>query len=142
MILFACIGQVSRPLLVLAGCALATGAALLAYFLTAVSLGLALAFTLALALTAGVAAARRLDGGGRRRALVRLRAGTVAGLFATACYDASRLALVALADLSIRPFDTWRLFGELFLGPGAAPQAAFAVGTVYHLANGVGFAVA
>lgn len=59
-----------------------------------------------------------------------------------ACYDASRLALVALADLSIRPFDTWRLFGELFLGPGAAPQAAFAVGTVYHLANGVGFAVA
>lgn len=69
-------------------------------------------------------------------------AGAVAGLVATACYAASRLALVVLADLSIRPFDTWRLFGELFLGPAATPRAAFAVGTAYHLANGVGFATA
>jgi len=72
----------------------------------------------------------------------RIRLGLVSGAVATVCYDSARMLFVTLTDASVRPFDTWRLFGLALVGPGAAHWAYWAAGTAYHVTNGLLFAVA
>lgn len=82
-----------------------------------------------------------LDADARSATLRRLRCGLVAGLIATAGYDLWRLLLVKVAGFPIHPFETFRLFGVSIVGAGASLEAAYTVGTLYHLLNGVTFAV-
>jgi hypothetical protein len=127
-------------LLALAG--LATGAALLVFFLAGVSLPVAVA---AVALVVGAASAfvwRQLDHAARR--IVRRRAivGLCAGAVATIAYDLTRAGLVATFHLPVRPFEAVPLFGQLLLGTSSPSIAGTLVGVAYHLANGSGFGLA
>ncbi|HEX8243858.1 MAG TPA: DUF6789 family protein [Longimicrobium sp.] len=130
------------PRRILAAAALSTGAALLVFFLTHLSLALALVATGSLAAGSARHVWVRLAPAARREAAHRARAGLLAGALATAAYDGVRFLLVRMGDLSIRPFETFRLFGELLTGSARSSNAALAAGTAYHLANGVAFAVA
>lgn len=78
------------------------------------------------------------------RQLIRkkLVVGALAGLIATAAYDASRLLVVKLGGFHISPFKAFPLFGALILGEGAPASATYLIGTAYHLLNGMLFTVA
>jgi len=74
----------------------------------------------------------------RRRA----RVGAWAGLCATAAYDAVRWLMLRIFDFQFQPFDVFPIFGRLLLGPQAAAAPACVAGVLFHVCNGVGFAVA
>jgi hypothetical protein len=78
----------------------------------------------------------------RERLRRRAAAGAVAGLVGALSYDAARYGVVALLSLSFEPFHVFEVFGHLFLGPQAGARWAFALGALYHLANGTCFGVA
>jgi hypothetical protein len=100
--------------------------------------------TLVLAGGAGATAvvvARRLPPDARRAVGRRVRVGLIAGVAATAAYDVVRLGLVLATPWSVDPFAAFPLFGRLLLGAGIGPAAAWTAGTLFHIANGLGFAV-
>ncbi|MEZ5141654.1 MAG: hypothetical protein R2726_03920 [Acidimicrobiales bacterium] len=139
----AAVGALSPRLRVVLGAVgLGTGAALVVHILTKVSLALAALVLVVGVVTAFVLVVRRLDERRRADVLHRVRVGAVVGLLATVAYDASRYGFVALLQLSFKPFHAFELFGQAVLGQDAAAPAAFAVGTLYHVANGVGFGIA
>jgi hypothetical protein len=119
-----------------------TGAALLVYFLAGISLALSILFIACLAVVCAVITWQRLTPQGRSEVQARAKAGFLAGVVATLGYDISRFLLVRVAHFAIWPFETFRLFGELILGSHIAPPTTVIVGTIYHLTNGISFAVA
>jgi hypothetical protein len=121
---------------------LASGVALVVYLVARVSLVLALALTVGVAVGSGALVWRRLAWPGRREAKRRLGVGMVAGLAATLTYDLARWLAVELGGLEFWPFEVFPLFGRLLVGSGAPVLVAVVVGTCYHLLNGVSFAVA
>jgi hypothetical protein len=128
-----------QPILALA--ALGSGAALVVAILYQIPLGLTL---LLFAVTVVALVASRVSRlPGDLRAIVRTQAmrGAIIGLTATLAYDLIRQFLVVVADLRIRPFETWVLFGYAILGSSASRGAAIVAGTTYHYANGTFFAV-
>ena len=131
-----------RATVLLGLAALATGVALLVYFLAGVSLRLSLLATLAIAAWAGWLVWHRLAPAGRIEIARRLRAGLLAGVLALLGYDLSRLLYVRVTGSAFWPFETFRLFGQLLAGPDASPAAILLTGTAYHGANGLSFAVA
>jgi hypothetical protein len=121
---------------------LANGAALLVYILAGVSLRwTAIALAVA-ALAVGVVVVRRMSPQRRRRFARRVRAGAIAAFAATLAYDAARYGLVEVAGMTIKPFETWRLFGLALTDVGQSPALVFAIGTAFHLTNGIGFGIA
>jgi Family of unknown function (DUF6789) len=88
-----------------------------------------------------VALAWRLPGGVRRALARRVRVGLLAGLAATAAYDAVRYLVVAATSWSVRPFQAFALFGQLLVGHDAPAGVQYLAGTGFHLLNGLGFAV-
>lgn len=120
----------------------ASGAALIAAVVTGVPLSVTLALVGSAAIFIVAARWSRLDpveAGVLRR---RIGTGVIAGLAATAAYDVSRSLLVLLGSLPLTPFETFRIFGQLIVGEGQQPELTLAVGTAYHVLNGVAFAVA
>jgi hypothetical protein len=91
--------------------------------------------------TTAVVLARRLPAGGRRAFSRRVRLGLLAGLAATAAYDAVRYLAVALTSWSVRPFQVFALFGQLLVARDAPAGVQYLAGTAFHLLNGLGFAV-
>jgi hypothetical protein len=83
----------------------------------------------------------RLPVGVRRALSRRVRLGMLAGLAATAAYDAVRYLAVAATSWSVRPFQVFALFGQLLVGRGAPAGVQYLAGTAFHLLNGLGFAV-
>jgi len=122
----------------LGGASMASGGALLAYFLTGAPLHVALAATAGLGTGAWIVVWRSLHPLARKELARRARIGLLVGACATAAYDVSRWILVEATGSSVKPFAAWPLFGELL---GAGPQIATAVGFGFHLINGLGFAV-
>lgn len=84
---------------------------------------------------------RQSDEALRRSLGAQLRTGLIAGLAATAAYDASRFVIVRIAHLPLTPFETFEIFGQLILGNGRPRLIVFAVGTTYHVLNGIAFAI-
>src|SRR5215207_746218 len=127
---------------ILAVAALFSGAALVASIVTGISLALTLASLAAVALL--TVAYEWAVAGIDARALIRkqLVIGALAGVVATAAYDLTRLLLTGSGLLTFNPFETFGIFGKLIIGSGAPESLALAVGTSYHLLNGVAFAVA
>lgn len=120
---------------------LGSGAALVVAILWRISLGLAL-IVFAAALTGIVALqVSRLPVVMRRGVRVQAGRGALIGFAATLAYDLTRLLLVVLFPLRVRPFETWVRFGYAILDASASRDAALIVGTIYHYANGVFFAV-
>jgi hypothetical protein len=121
---------------------LATGAALVVHMLTDRSLAAALGAAVALALLGIVLAARHLAPPARADARRRARTGVLAGLAGLAAYDLSRVLLVVVTGFETKPFKALPHFGRGLLGPEVTDTAAWIAGSGYHVANGIGFAVA
>ncbi|MGL4609046.1 MAG: hypothetical protein ACRCYY_05085 [Trueperaceae bacterium] len=131
-----------KSLYIVGLCGLASGLGLLIYFLTGFSLRLALAVLFTVGLVAIIVTVQALPWEQRRMLRHRVRVGLLSGLLATLAYDISRFILVRVADFSLWPFDTFRLFGQLLVGVEAPQSLLFVVGTFYHFVNGIGFGLA
>lgn len=131
-----------RPEWALAAAALCSGAALVA----SVLLGLSLLVTIVggVLLSAALIGHRLRSTNPRVRALLkrRLGYGVVAGIAATAAYDLGRLVVVLSAGLHASPFEMIPRFGMAILGADVDPRLVVAVGVLYHVLNGVSFAIA
>ncbi|WP_155375238.1 DUF6789 family protein [Catellatospora vulcania] len=135
-------GRKIRPEWTVAAVFLASGAALLVYILSGVSLRWTfLALGLAAAAVATVVI-RRLPDERRAKVLRRMAVGAVAGFAATLAYDAARIALVEFAGLQLRPFEAWRLFGLALAETDQDATWVFWLGVAFHLCNGTAFGVA
>lgn len=121
---------------------LASGVALLIYILSGLSLRWTFLGLGAGAVSAFAVALRRMPAVRRRWLQRRVWIGALAGLVATAGYDAARLGLIGLANLKLQPFEAWRLFGVALTGGGSSGAVVMAAGAMFHLFNGVAFGVA
>ncbi|GAA1614899.1 hypothetical protein GCM10009679_19140 [Saccharothrix algeriensis] len=131
-----------RPEWTVAAVFLASGAALLVYILSGVSLRWTFLSLGLAAVVVATAVIRRLPEPRRSRVLRRMAVGAVAGLAATLAYDAVRIALVEFAGLKLRPFEAWRLFGLALAGEDQSGPWVFWLGVAFHLCNGIAFGVA
>ncbi len=121
---------------------LATGAGLLGFLIARVSLWLGFAGVGLIGIGLVIGVWRRASPAGRADLLARARAGLVAGLIATACYDASRYVLVTAFESSVWPFAAFPAFGGLLSGAAEPFDTRLLAGTVFHILNGVGFSLA
>jgi hypothetical protein len=121
---------------------LATGAGLLVFILSGVSLPLSAAAVGAAGVLLATRAWRGKDEPGRNHIRRRIQAGIVAGILATIAYDLSRALLVRYAGFDFRPFASFRHFGQALLGTEETGPWVTLAGTTFHVINGVGFAVA
>ena len=78
----------------------------------------------------------------RKLLLKIVRTGLLAGILATAGYDGIRWLIVSIFHFTIRPFDTFKFFGQMILNPAVDPALAYTVGFFYHLVNGITFGIA
>lgn len=121
---------------------IATGAGLVTYILAGVSLPLAIGAVAAVGAGLWLAAMPRLSIAAKRNIRTRVGIGLCSGFLATVAYDLTRYGIVAVAGLTFRPFHVWSLFGAALIGERASEISKFVVGAGFHLANGLGFAIA
>lgn len=121
---------------------LSTGAALLIYIASGISLLAAGALVLLAAVGIGVVIWRRVDVQDRAALRRLLWAGAIAGLLATSAYDLSRFLLIEVTGIAFWPFDIFNVFGQALLGAGFSGPWVRLLGVLYHFANGIGFALA
>ncbi|HEX2026717.1 MAG TPA: hypothetical protein VHF25_01825 [Nitriliruptorales bacterium] len=138
---------VRQPLPLVAGASvallgLATGAGLLVFFLTGRSPVLGVVATVALAGSATTVVRRRLSSPARQAVRRRAWAGVRAGLLATVVYDVTRLLVVQVTAVPVRPFEAVPLFGQVLVGASSGSVLTDALGVAYHVANGIGFGFA
>ncbi len=133
-----------RPAVLVVGAAagLSSGAALVATITLGWSLGLSTVFIAvpALVCTAALSATARPDE--QQVFLKRAVAGTIAGVLGTAAYDGIRLLVEHLGIAMGKSFLAIPLFGAGLTGLPPTSQVAVAAGWAFHVANGVGFAIA
>lgn len=122
--------------------ALFSGAALVAHILSGVSLRLSLLFTTLLLVGAVAMALRRAPAEHRTRARRISAAGVLAGVGATAAYDATKYLLSIGVTTAFNPFEAIRAFGRLLAGPASSPALVIVAGATFHLLNGISFGVA
>jgi hypothetical protein len=121
---------------------LSSGAALLAYIGTGISM-LATTFVIVTcAVVVGTVIWRKSGDDQRRDLRRRLGAGLIAGVVATLCYDVFRFILIKVTGIHFWPFDIFHVFGRGLLGEEAVGLWVSILGFLFHVANGVGFAVA
>jgi len=61
---------------------------------------------------------------------------------ATIAYDLSRFALIKLTGIAFWPFDIFGVFGRALFGAGNTAGWVPVAGALYHVTNGIGFAIA
>lgn len=127
--------------MLLASAMMASGIALVVSILTGMPLWLSLGLLGGMAVLLVSLRWSQSGEAARRRLQAQLSTGLAAGLAATAAYDVSRFLLVRLGRLPLSPFETFGIFGQLILGGGRPGWLTFAIGTAYHLLNGVAFAI-
>jgi len=133
-----------RPMLVVVGVAagLSSGAALVA----TITLGWSLALSTAFIAVPALVAVGALSSTARREQqdlfLNRVRTGAVAGVLATAGYDAIRVVLEQAGLAVGKSFLAIPLFGTGLTGLPPSDPVAVAAGWAFHAVNGVGFATA
>ncbi len=128
--------------LLLAALPLASGAALIIHVLTTISLGMALIGAGIIVSGAGILAWMRLPSPARTEIIRRAKVGLMAGFLATIAYDVSRWLIVTIFHDTFAPFHVFPIFGYAIAGTNLSPAVATIIGTLYHYANGVLFAVA
>lgn len=121
---------------------LSSGAALLVYIVSGVSLPAALALVLTVAVAFSAAVWHGLAAPGRAEARRAVLVGVAAGAVATAAYDLSRWLIVEVAGFTFWPFDIFTLFGQALLGAEYTGPWVTVAGVAYHVVNGVGFGIA
>ncbi len=131
-----------RYWLLLAALPLASGAALIIHVLTTISLGVALIGAGIIVSGAGILAWMRLPPPARTEIIRRAKVGLMAGFLATIAYDVSRWLIVTIFHDTFAPFHVFPILGYAIAGTNLSPAVATIIGTLYHYANGVLFAVA
>lgn len=132
----------NRQRLLFAALFLSTGAALLVYVISGVSLLAAAGLVMVAAAVLGAVIWRRADPRGQMEMGRLLRAGALAGFLATAAYDLSRFFLIEVTGIAFWPFDIFNVFGQALVGAGYSGTWVRLAGLLYHFANGIGFALA
>ncbi len=120
----------------------ATGAALVIYVASELSLVLAVVVTLAVFLGVFVAGWLRMPPERRSEARCRMAVGAIAGAAGTAAYDAIRAIHVAIVDLRFQPFDILEVFGTTLVGEVLPEWVVMTAGVAFHVSIGVGMATA
>ena len=131
-----------RQRLLFAALFLSTGAALLIYIVSGVSLLAAAGLVLAVAVLIGAFIWRRANTRSQDALRLLLWAGTLSGILATSAYDLSRFLLIEITGIAFWPFDIFNVFGQALMGAGASGAWVRLAGLLYHFANGIGFALA
>jgi hypothetical protein len=131
-----------RRRLILLVLPLATGASLVGFIVLGLPLPVGLAMLAALSVITWGLAITRATPDQRSWLARRVKSGAAAGVPALIAYDLARFGLVSLASLSFAPFHVLPLFGYALLGPTVSEPAALIAGLAFHVANGLGFAVA
>lgn len=131
-----------RHRLLFAALFLSTGAALLIYIISGISLLAAAFLVLAAASLIGAWIWRQADGRSQDAMRTLLKTGFVAGILATSAYDLSRFFLIEVTGIAFWPFDIFNIFGQALVGAGFSGPWVRLAGLVYHFANGIGFALA
>lgn len=131
-----------RHRLVFAALFLSTGAALLIYIISGISLLAAALLVLVVASLTGAWIWRQADRRSQDALRTLLRTGFIAGILATAAYDLSRFLLIEVTGIAFWPFDIFNVFGQALVGAGFSGPWVRLAGVVYHFANGIGFALA
>src|SRR5262249_40602915 len=90
----------------------------------------------------GVVIWMRLPAAARVEIGRRAKVGLMAGFLATVAYDIARWLILTILHDTVAAFHVFPLFGYAIGGTGLNPVGAVIIGTVYHYANGVLFAVA
>lgn len=121
---------------------LSTGASLLIYIVSGISLVAALILLLIISSIIGISIWKKKQIDDRRFLAHRFKVGLLTGLLATAAYDVSRYVLIEMTGMSFYPFDIFSVFGQALIGAGFTGIWVTAAGVGYHLANGIGFAIA
>ena len=121
---------------------LSTGAALLVYIFSGISLLITAMLVLVLATVFGSLIWYRSTAADRVYLHRALRAGLIAGLLATGAYDIARFLLIRVTGIAFWPFDIFTVFGRALFGSETSGLWVTAAGVVYHFANGIGFALA
>lgn len=119
-----------------------TGLALLIAIPSRLDLSWILLLLCVFALSGGLLFWRRFPQFQKNKIIRRIKAGVMAGIAATAAYDLSRFLLVQVFSFHVQPFEAIPLFGQLLIGNDASYYIQLTVGILYHLVNGVGFAIA
>lgn len=119
---------------------LATGASLLIYVISGVSLLAAVALSGAAVAAVGTYRWRQLLPPERIALRRAVRAGVIAGALATAAYDGFRYVIIEVLQLSFWPFDIFTHFGRALVGAAAPAALVTASGIAFHIANGLCFA--
>jgi hypothetical protein len=78
---------------------------------------------------------------GRTVLVNRIRVGFAGGIVALAAYNATRWVCGLLLSLSVSPFYSIYVFGTLITGQPTGSPAALLAGILYHISNGITFAV-
>ena len=120
----------------------ATGAALVIYVTSEISLALAVVITVAIFLGVFAAGWFRIPLAQRAEAKRRVVVGIAAGAAGTAAYDAIRVIHVAVVDLRFPSFDILEAFGTALLGEGRAEWMVMTAGIGFHVTIGVGLVTA
>lgn len=131
-----------RQQMLFAALFLSTGAALLIYIISGISLLAAAGLVLVLATIAGALIWRRADGRSRQTLRTYIWVGAIAGVLATSAYDLSRFFLIEVTGIAFWPFDIFNVFGQALVGAGYSGPWVRMAGLLYHFANGIGFALA
>ena len=132
---------VDSPQLLLAMCSLTSGLALLLaiYFSLSLATTLGGLFVFVLATASGYW--RRLDRRKRFSTSAKVKAGVLVGVLATASYDVARVLVVQATGWQVNPFKAFPIFGQLIVGQPAPSLHLWIAGSLYHLLNGVCFAL-
>lgn len=121
---------------------LGSGAALLIFVASGVSLLAALGLVCTLAFIVGGIVWRKLTVTQRADLRTTIGVGFMTGLIATAAYDAARFLLIELTGIAFWPFDIFNVFGRALFGQAAQGSWVTAAGVAYHFTNGISFAIA
>jgi hypothetical protein len=121
---------------------LGSGGALVMYILFGTPMWLPTVLFAATGIVAWAMALGRSSLEERNRLAALVRRGLLAGLLATGLYDAIRYGLASVASMSLDPFGALPRFGQALLGISANEPLALLAGVAFHVANGLGFAVA
>jgi hypothetical protein len=131
-----------RQQLLFAALFLSTGAALLIYIISGISLLAAAGLVLAVATVLGALIWRRSATPSRQALRTLIWVGVIAGFLATSAYDLSRFFLIEVTGIAFWPFDIFNVFGQALVGAGYSGPWVRLAGLLYHFANGIGFALA
>jgi hypothetical protein len=121
---------------------LSTGASLLVFIFSGISMLYTLIGILILAFIVGGMIWRKLLPGKRTELKRLIGYGTIAGFLATCLYDLSRFLLIKVTGIQFWPFDIFGIFGKALVGEQATGLWVSLLGAVFHIANGTTFGIA